>query len=372
MSFSCSPSLTLLIQKPTKDAISIKAQLNFWRIDCTLWKGILDRNWDTYPKTLGWEHCTVCITASVYNHSGHTEKIAMPISVKTVSATEGAVYFFPHRHTKKQCKKSLLTFFEKILEWRESFDAVRKGGLMVPSSGVHGHTGPVGSTRTPLGKASQALLPSPSTSGDINPLQFSCAYRSIKYLRDKLSVRTRQSVQLFICWMVIFIANQNPGSAIFSSNHKGSSQECPPIYLFARMKEFLQRIVSKFCVQDDICGSFCCFWGFFKWLLSSMAKEQVLPGSDYSSSWEKTGFCCWGLWCSLKKAALIQCPSSPLSTGTWGPRPCSHWLLSPHWQGQSLVNDWFKLIFLYAWDYNRSSETTHFPSSKIPSRDTID
>lgn len=119
-------------------------------------------------------------------------------------------------------------------------------------------------------------------------------------------------------------------------------------------------------------GPFVVFGDFFKWLLLSMAKEQVLPGSDYSSSWEKTGFCCWGLWCSLKKAALIQCPSSPLSTGTWGPRPCSHWLLSPHWQGQSLVNDWFKLIFLYAWDYNRSSETTHFPSSKIPSRDTID
>lgn len=99
MSFSCSPSLTLLIQKPTKDAIYIKAWLNFWRIDCTLWKGILDRNWDTSPKTLGWEHCKVRIIASTNNHSGHIEKIVLPILVKTISPTQAAVYFSPHTHT---------------------------------------------------------------------------------------------------------------------------------------------------------------------------------------------------------------------------------------------------------------------------------
>lgn len=152
--------------------------------------------------------------------------------------------------------------------------------------------------------------------------QFSRPHRSIKYLRDKLSVCTGQSVHLFTCWMLIFIASQNPASVIFSLNHKGSSQEPLPIYPFATMTGFLLRMVGKFCVQDGICGSFCGLVVFFKQLLSSMAKEQVLPGSDCSSSWEKIGFCCWGLWCTLKKAAFIHWPCSPISTGAWGPSPC--------------------------------------------------
>lgn len=87
--------------KPTKNEIYIKAQLNFWRTDYTLWKGILGRNWDTYPETLGWEHCKGCITTSTHNPSGHIGKIVLPILVKTISAKQAAIYFFPHRRTKK-------------------------------------------------------------------------------------------------------------------------------------------------------------------------------------------------------------------------------------------------------------------------------
>lgn len=178
------------------------------------------------------------------------------------------------------------------------------------------------------------------------------------YLRDKLSVCTSYSlVQLFSCWRLIFIASQHPDNAIFSLNHKGSSQESLPIYLFATMTGFLRRIVRKLCVQDDICGSFCCFF-FFK---------QLIYGQGASSSWvrllkqprEKRVLLLGALMLSQESyfypVALLTHQHRNLRTIT-----LLHWLLSPLQQGQSSINDWFKHIFLDAWNCNRNNSSFSF------------
>lgn len=166
--------------------------------------------------------------------------------------------------------------------------------------------------------------------------------------------------------MLVFIANHNPTIAIFYLNHQGCSQESLPSYSL-KWQSFYNQLSENSVCKMTFVGPFI-VWGFFKQLLSSLAKEQVLPGSDCSSSWEKKkSFAAGGFEALSRKLLWSSAPAQPSAQEPEDHHPVSLTFIS--WQGQSSVNDWFKHIFLYG----TATETTPcFPPSKITSRDATD
>lgn len=190
--------------------------------------------------------------------------------------------------------------------WVSSVQAGREGWwfhLVVP-------TGPQGSTGT-----NWERLPGPqlllTSLAHITALT---AYSSIKYLRDKLSVCTSQ---LFTSWTLIFIifsfifrANQNPDSAIFSLNHKGSSRSPFQLIHWLKWQDFYKELPENSLYGMTFVGPFVvCL--FFKQLLSSVAQSKPFLGQTAPAAESRKGFAAGGFDAASKKLLLSSGPAHP-------------------------------------------------------------
>lgn len=118
------------------------------------------------------------------------------------------------------------------------------------------------------------------------------------------------------------------------------------------------KLSEKFCVQVDNCGSFYCFFFFLITISHLWPRSKLFLG-------QTTGGAEWKKDLLLLGALMLSQDAEPrlsTSTAVWAPLPLLP--LPSLCQGQNGGDDWFQLILLWAWKYNRALETTqHFPSS---------